>query len=101
MVVVVVALGDKVGPISSQLLEVLLLGILGALLVLSLVVRVQVVPHRGHVLGHITKAGIGVASLDACLHVAKEERICRHRLLRLIGVSLLLAAARLPRPLLH
>ncbi len=52
-------------------------------------------------LGDLAEGGVGVARLDACLHVAKEERVGRDWLLRLVGVPLLLSPPALPRPLLH
>lgn len=51
----------------------------------------QTVPHGGDNLGHLSKCGIGVLTLDSCLCIAEEQRISRNGLLGLVGVFFLLA----------
>ena len=50
----------------------------------------ETVPHGGHDLGHLAEGGVGVLALDGGLGVSEEQRVRRHRLLRLVGVLLLL-----------
>ncbi len=95
------SLGHQIGPVSCQLLQIFLFGILSALLVSRLVIGIQIVPHRSHVFGNLAKAGIGIPGLDPSLHVSEEQGIGRDRLLRLIGISLLLGPSGLTRPFLN
>lgn len=50
----------------------------------------QTVPHGGHDLGNFSKRSVGVLSLDSGLCVPEEQRVGRHRFLRLVGVFPLL-----------
>ena len=94
-------LGDQVGPVRGELFQILLLGVLRPLLVGRFVVGIQVVPHGSHMLGHLAKGGVRVPLLNPRLHVSEEQRVRRHRLLRLVGVPLLLVPPGLSGPLLH
>lgn len=50
----------------------------------------QAIPHRGHNLGHLSKGGVGILTLNSGLSVSEEQSISRHWLLRLIWILLLL-----------
>lgn len=50
----------------------------------------QAVPHRGNNLGNFPEGSVGVLPLNSSLGVSEEQGVCRHWLLRLIWILLLL-----------